>query len=149
MTTAENPNEQVVLDFFDAFSRSDREDIRKLLHPDAIWEQMAPAMPGAGVYRGQKAIVDELLNIIFGAFDRPPTPRVILKTLLSKGDLVVAETESRELSKDGRTYNNVYCWVVEMRDGRIAAIREYFDSHYAVLFMAAASAPTADARTGA
>lgn len=138
MTKADNPNEQVILDFFDAFAHSDRERIRKLLHPDAVWEQMSRSMPGAADYRGQEAIVDNLLNKIFGAFDTPPGTRVVLNTLLSKGDLVVAETESREFSRDGRAYNNLYCWVFKVRDGRVAVVREYFDSNYVIQFMSAA-----------
>ena len=37
--------------------------------------------------------------------------------------------------RDGRPYNNRYAWSIEVRDGRIFAIREYMDSHYvATLF---------------
>ena len=45
--------------------------------------------------------------------------------------------ESRGMGtlRDGRPYNNRYAWSIDVRDGRIFAIREYMDSHYvATLF---------------
>ena len=40
--------------------------------------------------------------------------------------------ESEGLGKlaDGRTYHNRYAWAVEVKDGKIFAVREYMDSHY-------------------
>ena len=32
--------------------------------------------------------------------------------------------------KDGKDYSNRYCWVVEVKDGKIFAVREYMDSYY-------------------
>lgn len=29
---------------------------------------------------------------------------------------------------DGRPYNNTYCQVIQVRDGRIAAVTEYMDT---------------------
>jgi ketosteroid isomerase-like protein len=32
--------------------------------------------------------------------------------------------------KNGKEYSNLYCWLVEVKDGKIFAIREYMDSFY-------------------
>jgi ketosteroid isomerase-like protein len=32
--------------------------------------------------------------------------------------------------KNGNTYDNLYCWVIEVKDDLIYAIREYMDSAY-------------------
>jgi len=32
--------------------------------------------------------------------------------------------------KNGKEYRNLYSWWIEVKDGKIFAIREYFDSHY-------------------
>ena len=31
---------------------------------------------------------------------------------------------------NGKTYDNRYCWVVDIKDGQIFAIREYMDTAY-------------------
>ena len=32
--------------------------------------------------------------------------------------------------KNGNVYENQYCWVIEIKDGLVCAIREYMDSAY-------------------
>jgi ketosteroid isomerase-like protein len=44
----------------------------------------------------------------------------------------MVETHSGGCLADGRPYNNLYAWAVEVRDGKVYALREYFDSHYVV-----------------
>jgi ketosteroid isomerase-like protein len=44
----------------------------------------------------------------------------------------MVETHSGGYLADGRPYNNLYAWAVEVRDGKVYALREYFDSHYVV-----------------
>ena len=38
------------------------------------------------------------------------------------------EARGEALAKSGQRYDNHYCIVVSVRDGKIAAIREYLDS---------------------
>ena len=50
---------------------------------------------------------------------------------LAKGDKVVAEVESHAENPDGGHYNNVYCFVFTMADGRIVHVRQYADTAHA------------------
>jgi hypothetical protein len=55
--------------------------------------------------------------------------------MVSTGDTVMCESRGMGTLCDGRPYNNRYAWSIEVRDGKIFAIREYMDSHYvATLF---------------
>jgi ketosteroid isomerase-like protein len=55
--------------------------------------------------------------------------------MVSTGDTVMCESRGSGKLRDGRQYNNRYAWSIDVRDGRIFAIREYMDSHYvATLF---------------
>jgi uncharacterized protein len=91
-------------------------------------------VPGAGVHRGRKGIVDEFLTPIRGLF-RPGDPQIIVDTIASKGPLVMLESHSGGCLADGRPYQNLYAWAVEVREGKVFALREYFDSHYVVELM--------------
>jgi len=128
---ADNESERLVLHFFATLSTGDLEAVRPLLHEDATWTPQVRAVPGAGVHRGRRGIVDEFLAPVRGLF-RPGDPKVIVDSLASKGSLVFLESHSDGRLADGRPYENLYAWAVEVRDGKIYAIREYFDSHYVV-----------------
>ena len=96
-------------------------------------------VPGAGVHRGRKGIVDDFLKPIRGLF-RPGDPKIYVDTITSRGPLVMLESHSGGCLADGRPYQNLYAWAVEVREGKVYALREYFDSHYVVELMA--SGPT-------
>ena len=128
MATAEQ-NEAIVRKFFDVLSTGHLENIRKTLHPDASWTPMVKNVPGAGVHKPRDVIVDEFLAPVRGLFE-DGDPKVKVNNIFCKGNLVCAETRALGKMKNGNTYDNLYCWVIEVRDGLIYALREYMDSAY-------------------
>jgi ketosteroid isomerase-like protein len=44
--------------------------------------------------------------------------------------MVCVESFSTGKTMDGKIYENDYCWVFEVSNGKIDAMREYMDSHY-------------------
>ncbi len=131
MVQTNDTSEQVVRRFFALLNAEDLEGIRSLLTEDAAWLPMAKDMPGAGEYRGRDVIVDEFLKPIRGLFAKgSPSNRIV--SLAANGSLVLVETHGTGQLKDGRPYDNRYAWGFEIRDGRVAELREYLDSHYIV-----------------
>ena len=128
MATAEQ-NEAIVRKFFDVLSTGHLENIRKTLHPEASWTPMVKNVPGAGVHKPRDVIVDEFLAPVRGLFE-DGDPKVKVNNIFCKGNLVCAETRALGRMKNGNTYDNLYCWVIEVRDGLIYALREYMDSAY-------------------
>lgn len=131
MVNADNDNERLVMHFFRALSAGDLEVVRVLLHEEVTWKPQIRDVPGAGIHRGKKGIVDDFLRPIRGMF-KPGDPKVIVDTLASKGDLVIAEARGVGRIADGRDYENLYAWAFELKDGKVFAIREYMDSHYVI-----------------
>ena len=131
MIKADNDNERLVLHFFEVLSAGDLEAVRNLLHEQAEWIPQIRDVPGAGTHRGRKGIVDDFLRPIRGLF-RPGDPKVIVDTIASKGNLVIAEARGVGHVADGRRYDNLYAWAFELKDGKVRIIREYFDSHYVI-----------------
>jgi ketosteroid isomerase-like protein len=128
MATAEQ-NEAIVRNFFEVLSTGHLENIRKTLHPEASWTPMVKNVPGAGVHKPRDVIVDEFLAPVRGLFE-DGDPKVKVNNIFCKGNLVCAETRALGRMKNGNTYDNLYCWVIEVRDGLIYALREYMDSAY-------------------
>ena len=129
MVRADTDSERVVLQFFETLSTGDLEKLRPLLHEEATWAPQVQGVPGEGVHRGKKGIIDEFLAPVRGLFV-PGDPKVYPTSIASKGPLVMIETQGKGMLSDGRQYNNLYCWAVEVRDAKIFAIREYMDSLY-------------------
>lgn len=126
---ATTKNEQLVIRFFETLSRGDLEGVRALFHKQATWQAMARDIPGAGMHSGRDAIVDEFLTPIRGEFE-PGDPKLTIKTIISKGPLVMSECKGTGRMKNGKEYSNDYCWVFEIKNDKVFAIREYMDTHY-------------------
>ncbi len=129
MVSGDSDNERTVLEFFRILSTGDIEAIRQTLHDEVTWIPQVKDIPGAGTYRGKKGVCDEFLAPVRGMF-APGDPKTTVKTIVSKGPLVMCESEGLGKLADGRTYHNRYAWAVEVKDGKIFAVREYMDSHY-------------------
>lgn len=129
MVSARTTQEQLVLDFFRILSTGDLEAIRATLHPDATWQPMVEGIPGAGVHGPRDQIVDGFLAPVRGLF-MPGDPKTTVDRMVSGGDTVMCESRGVGKLRDGREYRNRYAWSIDLRDGKILAIREYMDSHY-------------------
>lgn len=77
-------------------------------------------------YRGKTAIMNELIAPLRRALAPP------LKThahrMIADGDIVVVEGRGENVTRDGRLYENTYCWVFEFREGQVANLTEYADT---------------------
>ena len=135
---AKTDSERLVLRFFATLSAGDLEGVRQMLHAQATWKPQMRGVPGAGIHRGPAGIVDDFLTPIRALF-RPGDPKILVDTIASRGDLVMIESHSGGCLADGRAYENLYAWAVEVRDGKIYALREYFDSHYVMQLTAPGS----------
>jgi uncharacterized protein len=122
-------NEQLVVNFFETLSTGDLEKVRVLLHADASWTPMVKDVPGAGTHAPRDVIIDEFLAPVRGLFE-PGDPKIEVDNVFAKGDKVCAETRAFGMLSNGNEYNNRYCWGIDIKDGKILALREYMDSHY-------------------
>jgi uncharacterized protein len=130
MIQADTENERLVIDFFEALSCNDLARGRALLHAASTWTVMSKSLPMAGVYEGRNRIIDDFLAPILCLFeDGEGRYKVIVNNLISKESQVAAETRVVGRFKTGKTYDNHYAWIFDVRDGLIFTIREYLESH--------------------
>ena len=55
--------------------------------------------------------------------------------MLADGDTAVVQHSISAKTREGEQYDNEYCWVYQCRDGKIAKIEEYADTHKAARIM--------------
>jgi uncharacterized protein len=119
-------NKTTVLSFFENLSAGRLQGALDLMDEDAVWwvSGNPEYLPLAGTYRK-----DELVGMVtmVGAA-MPDGIQLTVTSSTAEDDRVAVETEVRGVSPKGKVYENRNFFAVEVRDGRIKAVREYFDT---------------------
>lgn len=124
-----NDNKKVVQDFMDLFGKSAIRELLDAMTPEATWEIMGK--PELFAHAGIKTKAD-LALIWPDLYDRLEGPLEMRITgMVAEGNLVAAEVQSHALSKSGKVYANAYHFLITVREGRIAAVKEYTDLMHA------------------
>lgn len=118
-------NKQVVRDFYDAGARDDIDACFELLADDISWTNIG-ATKFSGTYSGKQAIMKDLLGPLFSQLRSGISSRI--ERLTAESDIVVAQSTGTAETLDGTPYNNTYCQVIRIRDGKIAEVKEYMDT---------------------
>ena len=80
----------------------------------------------SGTSKGKQEIA-AFLERLFGSLETPG--QILLDNLIAEGDQVVLQGRGQGfLTKTGKSYDNTYCWVFRLRDGKISEITEYLDT---------------------
>ena len=110
--------------FTDSANRSGTTFIDHLAD-DAVWIQTGQCS-WSGKFTGREAILNGLLGHLRTLLaDRP---RTLAFNFIAEGDFVVVEAKGDNVTKSGVCYDNDYCMVWKVEDGRITQIKEYCDT---------------------
>jgi uncharacterized protein len=77
-------------------------------------------------FEGRDAIVNDLHGHVRSVLAE--RARTVAFNFIAEGDYVVVEAKGDNVTKTGVRYDNDYCMVWRLQDGRIKEIREYCDS---------------------
>lgn len=131
---------QTVMALYGAYAAGDAGRIASLLHDEVVWTapagnatQVALGLgrpEDAGPPRGandldREAIVAFMADNFARFFGSAGNE---FRTVVAEGDVVVAEHRLSATLPNGRPYVNDYCFVYEVRDGKVWRIREYMDT---------------------
>ena len=122
-------NRVIAQRFFELFSASDIDGVLALMTDDATWripgkEELTPT---AGVYSKER-----IGRLFRRMLDNLSTGlRMTVLSSIAEGDRVALEVTSSGDLKNGRLYRQGYHFIMEFRDGKICAVREYLDTQHA------------------
>ena len=122
-------NKQVVLSFFEHFSAGKVDAALALMADTATWWVAGNPDKFALAGTKTKAQFAQLVQGIGVAM--PKGLRVTPTGITAEGERVAVEAESYGETARGKIYNNRYHFLVEVRDGKIQAVREYLDTMHA------------------
>jgi ketosteroid isomerase-like protein len=110
---------------FAELSRGNGEPFMDTLADDIRWT-VTGRTAWSRTYEGKRAVVDELMRPLFAQFAgryRNTATRVI-----ADDEHVVIECRGEVTTKSGKPYNQVYCYVCRMADGKVRDLTEYLDT---------------------
>jgi uncharacterized protein len=81
----------------------------------------------SGTFNGKKELLDKLIYPLFGLMESMGTGTT--DNVIAEGDYVVVQTRgSGRRTKSGKDYNNTYCIVYRLADGKVKEVTEYCDT---------------------
>ena len=119
-------NKQIVRDYFQAFTGGDLAKAMSLTSENFAWT-ITGSTAVSGTYTGHAAI-ETLLAQIAEVIDFEQEVALRIEELIAEGDKVVARVAGKTTTKSGKPYNNTYCHVFSVRDGKIQSDLEYLDT---------------------
>jgi ketosteroid isomerase-like protein len=130
----------VLLAYLDALTGGDLRAIADNFTEDATWS-LHGSLPLSGTRHGRDEIVAFLVRA--GELFQPGTQRFTFGDITAEGERAVLEWRVQGIAAaSGKSYDNAYCAVFVILDGRIAEVREYLDSLHAAATLFAAAETT-------
>ena len=120
-------NKELVTNFWSAFAKGDIKTAFANMDDNVSW-----LVPGntevSGLHRGKDAIL-KFMSGVGAVF--PEGLQSEIKRAYADGDTVILELTNRGKVSNGKFYENEYCFVFELENGKIRRIREYVDTQKA------------------
>jgi ketosteroid isomerase-like protein len=122
-------NRAIAQRFFELFSASDIDGALALMTDDATWRipGKKELSPTAGLYTKERIarLFRRMLDALFAGL------QMTVMSSLAEGERVALEVTSSGDLKNGRLYRQEYHFLMEFREGKICAVREYLDTQHA------------------
>jgi ketosteroid isomerase-like protein len=117
-------NAQLVSAIFEEVSKGNGAPFWEACHDDLVWRTIGHGS-WSGEFTGKQTIVDE----IFRPLNRALVERATVPTrVIDGGDVIVVQARGKNLTRDGRRYDNDYAFVIHFKDGKIVRYEEYCDT---------------------
>ncbi len=80
----------------------------------------------SGTFTGKDTIIREIFARLRDRFEGPNT--CVPTRIHADGDYVIVQARGKNRTKEGKAYENDYCFVIRMENGKMAAFEEYCDT---------------------
>ena len=118
-------NKQLIQAAFDAWADGDGVAFFNILAEDVQWTVIGSG-PVSRAYTSRQAFLDGAAKPLNAKLTGPIQPTVV--NIIAEGDQVVLQWEGTATAKSGKPYNNSYCWVMRVADGKVREGTAYIDT---------------------
>ncbi len=123
MQTAEN--KQLIEHIYAEVSKRNLGPLTESLTDDAVWTIIGTTEL-SGRFEGKEEIFERLLTPLAAALDGGV--QFTIERLIAEGEYVVMQARGQATAKTGRPYNNTYCIIARIVNGRIREMIDYIDT---------------------
>ena len=123
MTAAQN--KAIVTAIYQAMAEGDGRPFVDAMAEDFTWI-IEGTNSWSRSWRGRDNVRRELLRPLFDQFATPYRARA--ERIIAEDDTVVVLAKGEVTTKAGKPYNNSYCFVIRLADGKMIELREYLDT---------------------
>ena len=122
-------DKRTVEKLFARISAGDIDGALAFLSDDVVWRLAGKPelLPIAGTHDRKR--LRKVLELMMSQLENGLDMRIV--GMIGEGNRLAVEVESRGRLKNGRDYAQHYHFAFEMKDGKIASVREYLDTHHA------------------
>jgi ketosteroid isomerase-like protein len=119
-------NKDIVRRAGEAFGRGDWDALVGLMHDDVAYSLIG-STAFSGTLRGRKAVLEMLSE---GLAPSLSTPGIVMSVdnLIAEGEYVAEQARGASRTKSGAEYNNSYCRIWRIIEGRVVSMTEYLDT---------------------
>src|SRR5215831_7820089 len=122
-------NLDLARDFYAALARADADRLRELLHPQFAGHVTDGAPSGlGGTHTGPKPMLRRVGGPVDRLFAARPAPQRFLSC--ESGEVVVTGSYTGQPPGAGQPLTAAFAHVLAFRDGRLAELRQFTDSHH-------------------
>lgn len=118
-------NGKIVTEVMHALARGDTKPFAEAMADDFTWRMMGHGSWGK-VYLGKDKVRDDMFVPLTKQYADRYTNTAT--NILADGDFVIVESQGAVRTKQGKAYNNRYCFVIRMADDKMRELREYCDT---------------------
>jgi uncharacterized protein len=133
-------NKQTLTTILSALADGETRPFVEALADDIVWT-VSGKTPWSKTYRGKAQLRSELFQPIMAKFALPY--RVVTERLIAEEDVVVVQLRGNgNVTKQGTPYEQDYCWVCRLAEGKLKEVVEYADTDLAARVIGSPGSPS-------
>lgn len=118
-------NKQLMQDIFFELSKGNDKPFIEAMSDDMQWNWMGTGQ-WSKTFKGKSTVINELWAAVKTTINQPF--KLFANLIIAEGDYVVVEANGHNTTPDGKIYNNKYCWVCRIAEGKLQELNEYMDT---------------------
>ncbi len=121
-------NKQIVQDIFAELARGESKLFVESMADDFRWI-LAGVTKWTQTFEGKQAVLTDLFALLSSTLAGPIITTA--QRFIADGDYVAVEARGQSTTKAGIPYNNKYCFIFRLADGKLREVTEYMDTELA------------------
>ncbi|HVA80688.1 MAG TPA: nuclear transport factor 2 family protein [Candidatus Binataceae bacterium] len=118
-------NKEMVRKMFAELAKGDAQGFMAAMADDVRFTLIG-STKYSGVFRGKQELAEKLLGPLSAELKEGLI--ITPENLIADGDFVAMQARGRSLAKNGKRYDNTYCQIFKISDGKIREVTEYLDT---------------------